>query len=51
MMDYLEDKARQLQCKLIVLDSYVTYAGAHKFYFRRGYEITGYHFTRAVEER
>jgi GNAT superfamily N-acetyltransferase len=50
MMDYLEDKAQQLGCKLIVLDSYVTYVGAHKFYFRRGYEITGFHFTKAVVE-
>jgi GNAT superfamily N-acetyltransferase len=51
MMDYLEEKARTLGCKLVVLDSYVTYAGAHRFYFRRGYEITGYHFTRAVEQQ
>jgi GNAT superfamily N-acetyltransferase len=50
LMDYLEEKARQLRCKLVVLDSYVTYHGAHKFYIRRGYEITGYHFTRQVPE-
>lgn len=49
MMDYLEEQARTLGCKVIGLDSYVTYAGAHKFYFRRGYEIVGFHFTRAVE--
>jgi GNAT superfamily N-acetyltransferase len=48
LMDHLEAKAEELGCKLVVLDSYVTYAGAHKFYFRRGYEITGYHFTRPV---
>ena len=51
LMDHLEDKAREMKCKIVALDSYVTYSGAHKFYFRRGYEITGYHFTRpAVEE-
>ena len=49
LMDYLEGKARTLGCKVIGLDSYVTYAGAHKFYFRRGYEIVGFHFTRPVE--
>ena len=49
MMDYLEEKARTLGCKVIGLDSYVTYAGAHKFYFRRGYEIAGFHFIRPVE--
>ena len=46
MMDWLEEKARELGCKLVVLDSYVTYAGAHRFYFRRGYEIAGFHFVR-----
>lgn len=46
LMDHLEDKARTLGCKVIALDSYVTYAGAHKFYFRRGYEIVGFHFIK-----
>ena len=50
LMDYLEEKARQLGCKIIALDSYVTYHGAHKFYIRRGYEIVGYHFVRKAEE-
>lgn len=50
LMDFLEQKARELGCKVVALDSYVTYAGAHKFYFRRGYEIVGFHFTRKPEE-
>ncbi len=48
LMDWLEGKARELGCKLLVLDSYVTYARAHKFYFREGYEIVGYHFTKTL---
>lgn len=44
MMDWLEAKARDRGCKVVVLDSYVTYAGAHRFYFRQGYEILGFHF-------
>jgi GNAT superfamily N-acetyltransferase len=46
MMNYLEEKARSLGCKIVVLDTYVTYAGAHKFYFRQGYEILGFHFKK-----
>ena len=48
MMDWLEDHARQLGCKSVMLDSYVTLARAHKFYFRRGYEILGYHFRKEL---
>lgn len=46
MMTWLEDKARDLGCKVVVLDSYITFAGAHRFYFRRGYHILGFHFSK-----
>ena len=46
MMKCLEEKARSLGCKIVVLDTYVTFAGAHKFYFRQGYEILGFHFKK-----
>jgi len=46
MMEWLEEKARSLGCKIVVLDSYVTFAGAHRFYFRQGYEILGFHFKK-----
>jgi GNAT superfamily N-acetyltransferase len=48
LMDWLHAKAAELGCKVVVLDSYVTFAGAHKFYFREGYEIIGYHFSRKL---
>lgn len=48
MMDWLEAYARTLGCLSVMLDSYVTFARAHKFYFRRGYEILGYHFRREL---
>jgi hypothetical protein len=35
---------------VVALDSYVTYAGAHKFYFRRGYEIVGFHFIKKATD-
>lgn len=49
MMDWLYDKAKDLGCKMLVLDTYVTYEGAHRFYFREGYSILGFHFTRDVK--
>lgn len=48
MMDWLEHHARSLGCRSVMLDSYVTLARAHKFYFRRGYEILGYHFRKEL---
>jgi GNAT superfamily N-acetyltransferase len=48
LMDWLHRKAEELGCQIVVLDSYVTYAGAHRFYFREGYQILGFHFTREV---
>ncbi len=49
MMDWLYAKAQELGCKMVVLDTYVTYEGAHRFYFREGYRILGFHFTRDVK--
>ncbi len=46
LMDWLHAKAAALGCRVVMLDSYVTFAGAHRFYFRQGYEIIGYHFSR-----
>jgi GNAT superfamily N-acetyltransferase len=48
MMDWLHAKARELGCKVVMLDSYVTFTRAHKFYFRQDYEILGYHFSRKI---
>lgn len=50
MMDWLHAKAQELGCKIVVLDSYVTYKRAHKFYFGLDYEILGYHFMRPVPD-
>jgi hypothetical protein len=45
---WLEDHARRFGCQSIMLDSYVTYARAHRFYFRLGYEILGFHFRKVL---
>lgn len=48
MMAWLHAKAAELGVKVVVLDSYVTYASAHRFYFRQGYEILGFHFSKKL---
>lgn len=46
MVAWLEKKAKDEQCDLIVLDSYTSSPGAHMFYYKQGFTITGYHFTK-----
>ena len=43
---WLEKKAVALKLDLIVLDTYASSALAHRFYFRNGFVITGYHMTK-----
>jgi GNAT superfamily N-acetyltransferase len=51
MMRWLEEYGVGIGCKVCVLDSYVTLAGAHKFYFREGYHILGYHFSKKLDSQ
>ncbi len=48
LMDFIEVYARKQKANMIVLDSYVTSTKAHKFYFREGYTIAGYHFFKKI---
>lgn len=48
LMDWLEKHANTLGCRSVMLDSYVTLSRAHRFYFRHGYEILGYHFRKIL---
>ena len=46
MMDWLEIFARKEGCQYSILDAYVENRQAHKFYFREGYIIRGFHFLK-----
>jgi len=48
MIAWVEDYGRTRGCQMAMLDCYVTKHGAHKFYFRRDYQIVGYHFTKML---
>ncbi len=46
VMNWLEEEAKKLGCKAIVLDSYVNNHAAHKFYIARNYVINNFHFKK-----
>jgi GNAT superfamily N-acetyltransferase len=48
LLRWLHDRARTEQCGYLELDSGVQRNGAHRFYFRHGLTITGYHFRSAA---
>jgi GNAT superfamily N-acetyltransferase len=46
MMAWVEAEGRRQKCDMSMLDCYVSYHASHRFYFREGYCILGYHFTK-----
>ena len=48
LLAYVEHWARAQGCRSVGLNTYVTNAGSHKFYFNRGYTILGYHFQKPL---
>jgi ribosomal protein S18 acetylase RimI-like enzyme len=40
--------AKNNKCAQIILDSYIDNNNAHKTYFKEGFSITAYHFTKEV---
>lgn len=49
LLGHLEDKARQLGCDVLALDSGAQRAAAHKFYFREGMHIPGFCFRKNLK--
>ena len=48
LMIHLESVAREHGCQLQTLDSYTVNHPSHRLYFRRGFEIWGYHFVKTL---
>ncbi|WP_174876005.1 GNAT family N-acetyltransferase [Vogesella oryzae] len=48
MLDWLEAEARQHGCGFVVLDSGTWRTAAHKLYFRHGFVISSFHFTKPL---
>ena len=47
---YLEEKAKKLQCSIMVLDAYTNNFKAHRFYYNQGYSPKGFHFIKILNE-
>ena len=50
LVAWVENIAKQLGCDQVGLDCYITFSDAHRFYFREGYIIKGYHFIKPLEK-
>ena len=50
MSDYLEEKAKKLNCTILALDAYTYNFGAHKFYYNQGYGPKGFHFVKILNK-
>lgn len=49
LLDFLIDYARKENCDTFHLDSGVTRFGAHRFYLRKGFDITSHHFAMKLK--
>lgn len=49
MMDWIINEAKRLGCENAVLDAYVENLDAHRFYYREGFIIRGFHFLKSLK--
>lgn len=50
LTDYVNQKATDLDCTMIVLDAFTGNFTAHRFYYNQGYAPRGFHFIKMVNE-
>lgn len=50
MTDYIDAKAKELGCSMIVLDAFTANFTAHRFYYNQGYGPKGFHFVKIINE-
>lgn len=48
LLDWLEARARALNCRVLALDSGVQRGRAHAFYFRKGFVIPSFNFRKRL---
>jgi GNAT superfamily N-acetyltransferase len=48
--NYIDAKAKALNCTCIVLDAFTGNFPAHKFYYNLGYVPRGFHFIKTIDE-
>lgn len=50
LANYLEEKAKALDCNILVLDAYSNNFKAHRFYYNQGYAPRGFHFIKLLQK-
>ena len=50
MTDYIDKKAKETDCTMIVLDAFTGNFTAHRFYYNQGYVPKGFHFLKILNE-
>ena len=48
--NYLEEKARKMNCTILALDAYTTNFKAHRFYYNQGFGPKGFHFIKVLNK-
>ena len=48
LIRHLESLGRELDCKILCLDSYTSNHPSHRLYHRLGFEIWGFHFIKPI---
>jgi len=48
--DWIIVKAKEEGCETAMLDAYVENSPAHRFYFREGYKVRGFHFIKKIKK-
>lgn len=49
LLDHLQSCARRMKCAAMILDSGTQRQRAHAFYFRAGYSIVSFHFSKPLK--
>lgn len=50
IFQHLENKAKELGCTMLALDSYTDNFKAHKFFYEKGYIPRGFHFINILDK-
>lgn len=50
LTQFIDDKAKELNCTCVVLDAFTINFDAHRFYYNQGYVPRGFHFIKTIDE-
>lgn len=50
LTDFVDQKAKEMDCSMIVLDAFTGNFKAHRFYYNQGYAPRGFHFLKIINE-